>query len=211
MTLDDLSGSTKVEREKWWQGFWNYLDQHPETGDIVRRWQAAGCDPIKLALAIQRYVTNPPDLRDRKLREKWFKRTLTGALPKLRDVETVYRYYKQTPSADRIAQETVEILNLLSRRKLAFNTKRLGISRSWTDLAMIEGFVFEATRARPAAREIVCLIRAGRYAAQQQQPDPWEANPENIRKGLAKFKKANPHECYLWTNPSNLSNYLSVS
>jgi hypothetical protein len=43
----------------------------------------------------------------------------------------------------------------LSRSRHAFSTKRLGVSRSWTELAMIEGFVFEATSLRPTAAEIV--------------------------------------------------------
>jgi hypothetical protein len=202
MNLDELSGTTKVQRDKWWRAFWQYLDNNPEAGKIVRRWQRTGCDPRKLGVTIHRYVTNPMKLlQERKARGKKVKRILAAAVPALRDLETLYRTYNQTAAADRIANEANLVKELLARSRRAFGTKRLGTSRSWTDLAMIEGFVFEATQVRPKAQEIVCLIRAGRYAS-HQQPDAWEINPTNIRKGLKNFKKNNPLQSRLWTNPS---------
>ena len=50
MNLDELSGTTKVQRDKWWKAFWQYLDENQDAGKIVRRWQRAGCDPRKLGV-----------------------------------------------------------------------------------------------------------------------------------------------------------------
>jgi hypothetical protein len=202
MNLDELSCTTKVQRDKWWKAFWQYLDENPEAGKIVRRWQRAGCDARKLGVTIHRYMSNPTRLLEhRKERGKRVKRTLTAAVRALRDLETLYRACNQTAAADRIVKEANLVKELLSRRRLAFGTKRLGTSRSWTDLAMIEDFVLEATKVRPTSQEIVWLIRAGRYAS-HQQPDAWEINPTNLRKGLKNFKKNNPLQSRLWTTPS---------
>jgi hypothetical protein len=202
INLDALSGTTKAQRDKWWQAFWQYLDQNRKAGEIVRRWQRAGCDPRKLAVTVHRYVGYSARLPEqRKKRAENAKTTLRAAVRAFRDLETLYRAYNQTAAADRIIKEANLVKELLSRSGRAFGTKRLGTSRSWTDLAMTEGFVFEATKLPPTAQEIVCLIKAGRYAA-GQQPDSWETDSTNIRKGLKNFKKNNPLQSWLWTNPS---------
>jgi len=200
--LDDFSSTTKVQRDKWWEAFWQYLDQNPEAGKIVRCWQSAGCDPRKLAVTIHRYVSYSDRLlEERKERGKRVVRILRAAVRPLRDLETLYRASNQTAAANRIVKEANLVEELLWQSKIAFSTKRLGTSRSWTDLAMIEGFVFEATKLRPTAREIVCLIKAGRCAA-GQKAEFWETDSANIRKGLNNFKKNNPLYSSLWNNPS---------
>ena len=212
-SLDQHSGTTKIQRDKWWAGFWRYLDQNPEVGQIVRRWQKAGCDPRNIAITIHRYVVGYSNklLADRKKRKKKTKKILAAAIRSLHELEDLYRVYEQHADADHIAKERKLLEERLTRIKLAFGTKRLGTSRSWTDLAIVEGLVFEATQRPPSAREIVCLIKAGRHAAGQVS-DSWEMDPAIIRKGLKNFKKKNPSEYGLWTNPSSLllSNRLAV-
>lgn len=189
------------------------MDQNPEAGQIVRRWKKAGCDPRNIAITIHRYVIGFSNklLADRKKRKKETRKTLAAAIRSLHDLEDLYRNYEQHADADRIATERKLLEERLSRIALAFGTKRLGTSRSWTDLAIVEGFVFEATQRPPSAREIVYLIKAGRHAAGQVS-DSWETDPTIIRKGLKNFKKNNPAEYRLWTNPSSvlLSNHPAV-
>ena len=201
--VDELSGTTKAQRDKWIRSFWRYLDENPGTGAIVRRWQRAGCDPRNIAITIHRYVIGYSSKLNtqRKERMKKAKAILTDAARCLRDLETLYRIYDQVEAADRIANEVRLVREALSRIGPALSTKRLGVSRSWTDLAMIEGFVVEATQQRPTPRELVSLIKAGREAA-GQRADSWETNAVNIRKGLKSFKKNNPLQSSLWTAPS---------
>ena len=200
--VDEFSGTTKAQRDEWSRAFQKYLNENPQTREIVQRWQIAGCDPRKIALSIHLYVVNPstPNAH-RKAREKKAKEILPAAVRCLRDLKELYRVFEQIDAANRIANEIRFAEQALSRSTLAFNTKRLGVSRPWTHLATIEGFVFEATGQRPAPRELVSLIEAGREAA-GQKADSWETNPVNIRKGLKNFKKNNPLQSSLWTTPS---------
>lgn len=201
--VNEWSGTSKAQRDKWIKAFWQYLDQNSGTGGIVRRWQKAGCDPRNIALAIHRYVIGSSSKLDeqRKKRGKKARKILKAARRAFLDLETFYRSYEQFGAADRIANEAKAVQETLSRVGSAFGTKRLGVSRSWTDLAMIEGFVVEATHQPPTAQELVSLIKAGRSAA-NQEADLWETNPANIRKGLRNFKKNNPLQSWLWTTPS---------
>jgi hypothetical protein len=134
--VNEFSGATKVQRDKWSKAFWQYLDENPDTGEIVRRWQKAGCDPRNVAITIHRYVIDYSSKLNaqRKEREKKARETLTTALRSLRDLETLYRFYDQVEAADGVADEARRAQEALSRIKFAFNTKRLGVSRSWTDL-----------------------------------------------------------------------------
>jgi hypothetical protein len=202
---DELSGTTKIQRERWWAAFWQYLDRNPGVGQLVHGWQQAGCDPRNIAVAIHRFVTGCSNKlhADRKKRKKITLKILAAAIRSLQDLEELDRIYEQHPEADRIAVERKLLEERLSRVKFAFDTKRLGTSRSWTDLAMVEGFVFEVTGRPPSAREIVCLIKAGRHTAGQLS-DSWKMDPVIIAKGLRNFKKNNPLEFGLWTKPSLL-------
>ena len=166
-SFDQRSGTGKIERDKWWAAFWRYLKKNPDVGQIVRRWQKAGCDPRNIAITIHRYVIGYSNklLADRKKRKKRTRKVLAAAIRSLVDLEDLCRLYEQHGDADRFAKERKLLEERLSRIPLAFGTKRLGFSRPWTDLAIIEGFVFEVTQQRPSAREIVCLIKAGRTAA----------------------------------------------
>jgi hypothetical protein len=200
--VDEFSGTTKAQRDEWMRAFWKFLDTNPNTGAILRGWQKAGCDPRKIALSIHRYVVNSSTLNaHRKAREKKAKEILPAAVRCLRDLETLYRVYEQLDAANRIVNEIRFAEQTFSQTKLAFNTKRLGVSRSWIDLAMIEGFVSEATGQRPTPRELVSLIKAGREAA-GQKADSWESNTVIIRKGLKNFKRRNPQQSSLWIAPS---------
>jgi hypothetical protein len=203
---DEYSGTTNAERDEWWRDFWQLVDQDPELSRAIRRWQRAGCDVGNIAVAMHRYVAYPNKLNEqRKERGKRARKILNAGVRALRDLESVHRAYGQNAEADRIAEEATRTEALLSRAKSAFSTKHLGTSRSWTDLAMIEGLVFEATGARPTPREIVNLIRAGRRAA-GQEPNLWETNADLIRKGLENFKKTNNlFYSRVWTNPSKLA------
>jgi hypothetical protein len=203
-SFDELSGTKKIQRDKWSAAFWQYLDQDPEARQIVHRWQKAGCDPRNIAFTIHRYVFGYSNklIAERKKRKKKTKKVLAAAIRSLHDLENLLRIYEQHADADRFAKERKLLEELLSRVTLAFGTKRLGTSRSWTDLAIVEGLVFEATQKPPSAREIVCLIKAGRRAAGQLS-DPWEMDPAIIRKGLKNFKRNNLSENGLWTNPSS--------
>lgn len=162
--VDEFSGTTKDQRDKWIKAFWQRLDENPDNGAIVRRWQKAGCDPRKIAITIHRYVIGYSSKLNaqRKERREKAEETLKTAVQTLRDLETLYRVYDQVEAADRIANEARVAQEVLARVKSAFNTKRLGVSRSWTDLAMIEGFVLEATKQPPTPQELVSLIKAGR-------------------------------------------------
>jgi hypothetical protein len=206
VTFEEFSGTTKLERDNWIKAFWRYLDGHSDIGQIMRRWQKAGCDLRTIAFAIHRYVTDCSSKlnEQRKERKKETKKILAAAVQASRDLETLYRFHGQVDAADRIASNARVVQEALSRVEAAFNTKRLGVSRSWTDLATIEGFVFEATQQPPTARELVSLIEAGREAA-GQNADLYETNPVNIRKGLEHFKKNNPLRSFLWTTPSRRS------
>jgi hypothetical protein len=201
--FNELSGTTKTQRDNWIRAFWQHLDENVDTGEIVHRWQNAGCDPRNIAISIHRYVMTYSLMlsADRKERKKKTKDILTSAVSSLRDLETLYRFYGQVHAANRIANELGLTQDMLSRIDSGFDTKRFGVSRSWSDLAMIEGFVFEVTQQSPTARELVLLIKAGREAA-GQEADPWEMNSVNIRKGLKNFKKNNPLQSSLWTTPS---------
>lgn len=204
-SFDKRSGTRKIERDKWWAAFWRYLDENPDVGQIVRRWQKAGCDPRNIAITIHRYVIGYSNklLVDRKKRKKRTRNVLVAAIRSLVDLEDLCRLYEQREDAERFAKERKLLEERLLRIPLAFGTKHLGTSRPWTDLAIIEGFVFEVTQQRPSAREIVCLIKAARTSAGQVS-DSWEMNPAIIRKGLKNFKKRNPSERGFWTNPSSL-------
>lgn len=204
-SFDERSGTRKIERDKWWAAFWQYLDENPDVGRIVHRWQKAGCDPKRIAITIHRYVIGYSNklLADSKKRKKKTKKILTAAIRSLPALENLSRLYEQHEEADRFAKERKLLEGRLLRIPLAFGTKRLGVSRPWTDLTIIEGLVFEATKQRPSAREIVRLIKAARTAA-GHVPDPWEMDPAIIRKGLKNFKKRNPSERGLWTNSSSL-------
>jgi hypothetical protein len=201
--VNEFSGTTKVQRDKWSRAFWKYLDENPDIGEILRGWQKAGCDPRNISISIHRYVFGYLSKldADRKERKKKTERRLTAAVRASSGLEELNRFYGQFDAANRTANEARLAQDALSRIDSAFSTKRLGTSRSWSDLAMIEGFVFEATQKRPTAQELAPLIRAGRQAA-DQQADPWETNPVNIHKGLKNFKKNNPLQSSLWTNPS---------
>jgi hypothetical protein len=179
------------------------LDEHSDAGAIVRRWQKAGCDPRNVAVAVHRYVAGYTTKLNaqREERKKRTSTTLKDASRSLGDLEKLYRDHDQVDAANRIAGEIGIVQETSSRIPSAFNTKRLGVSRSWTDLAMIEGFVFEATQQRPTPKELVSLIKAGRQAA-GQTADSWEINTVNIRKGLKTFKKNNPLQSWFWTSPS---------
>jgi len=200
---NEISGTTKVQRDKWSRAFWKYLDENPDTGEFVRRWQKAGCDPRNIADSIHRYVLGYLSKldADRKERKKKSKDILTAAVRSLHDLEELYRLYSQFDAAERMANEASTIEDALRRIDSAFSTKRLGFSRSWSDLAMIEGFVVEAGQKPPTAQELASLIRAGREAA-DQEANPWETNSVNIRKGLKNFKKNTPLQSSLWTTPS---------
>jgi hypothetical protein len=201
--FDETFGVTKLQTDTWAKAFWKYLDDNPETGEIVRRWRKAGLDITKISGALHRYVVGYTSKlnAERKARGKRTRAILRSALRALTDLEKLYRDYEQIDAANRIANERTLIENTLSKVPNAFSTKRLGVSRSWTDLAQIEGFIFEATQQRPTPRELVALIQAGRKAA-GQKADAWETNPEIIRKGLKAFKTNNPLQSSLWTNPS---------
>jgi len=202
--FDERSGTSEIEREKWWEAFWQYLDENPDVGQVVRRWQETGCDPRKIAITIHRFVIGYSNklLADRKKRKKKARKVLAAGIRSLRDLENLSRLYEQHEEADRFAKERKLLEERLSRIPLAFGTKRVGVSRPWTDLVIFEGLVFEATKQRPSAREIVRLIKAARSAA-GQAPDPWEMDPAIIRKGLKNFKKRNPSDHGLWTSPSS--------
>jgi hypothetical protein len=201
--VNEFSGTSKVERDKWSRAFWKYLDENSDAGEILRRLEKAGCNPGNIAISIHRYVIGYLSKldADRKKRKKKTKDILTAAVRASLDLEEHNRFYGRFDTADRNANEARLAQDALSRIDSAFSTNRLGSSRSWTDLAMIEGFAFEAIQRRPKAQELVSLIRAGRQAA-DQIADSWETNPVNIHKGLKNFKKNNPLHSWLWTNPS---------
>jgi hypothetical protein len=201
--INELSGTTKVQRDEWIKTFWQYLDVNTDTGEILRRWQKAGCDPRNIAISVHRYVIGYLSKldADRRKRKKRTKGIFTAAVLSSRDLGELYRFHGRFDAADRITTEARLVQDALSRIDCAFSTKRLGSSRSWTDLAMIEGFVFEATNQRPTAQELVSLIKAGRES-NGKKADSWETDPVIIRKGLKNFKKNNPLQSWLWTNPS---------
>jgi len=201
--VNEFSGTTKDQRDKWIRAFWRHVDENPDSAKILRGWQKSGCDLRSIAISIHRYVFGYLSKldADRKVRKKKAKNILTAAVRSLRDLEALYRLYNQFEAAARIANEVKFAQDALSRSGSAFGTKRLGVGRSWSDLAMIEGFVFEAIGQRPTAQELVSLIKAGRQAA-DQNVDSWETNPVNIHKGLKNFKKNNPLQSWLWTTPS---------
>jgi hypothetical protein len=156
-SFDKLSGTKKIQRDNWSAAFWQYLDQNPEAGQIVHRWQKAGCDPRNIAFTIHRYVFGYSNklIADRKKRKKKIKKILAAAIRSLRDLEDQYRIYGQHADADRFAKEKKLLEEQLSRIPLAFGTKRFGTSRSWTDLAIVEGLVFETT-GQPPSLERLC-------------------------------------------------------
>ena len=201
--VNEFSGTTKIQRDTWTRAFWKYLDDNAHTGEIVRRWQKAGLDPTKISIALHRYVLGYTSSlnAERKARGKRTRAILRNSLRALSDLEKLYRDYEQIDAANRIATERTRIEHELSKVPNTFNTKRLGLSRSWTDLAQIEGFIFEATQQRPTPRELIALIKAGREAA-GQKPDSWEMNSEIVRKGLKTFKTNNSLQSSLWTDPS---------
>src|SRR5450631_1616248 len=133
--VNEFLGTTKVQRDKWIRAFWNYVDKNPDTGEILRRWQKAGCDPRNIVISIHRYVFGYLNKlnADRKKRKKKIKNILTAAIRSLRDLEALYRLYNQFDAANRIANEAKLAQDASSRIDSAFNTKRLGSSRSWTD------------------------------------------------------------------------------
>jgi hypothetical protein len=106
-SFDERSGTRKIEWGKWWAGFWRYLDENPEVGQIVRRWQKAGCDPRNIAITIHRYVIGYSNklLVDRKKRKKRTKKVLAAAIRSLVDLEDLYRLYEQREDAERCAKE----------------------------------------------------------------------------------------------------------
>jgi hypothetical protein len=185
-SFDKRSGTRKIERDKWWAAFWRYLDENPDDGQIVRRWQKAGCDPRNIAITLHRYVIGYSNklLVDRKRRKKRTRKVLAAAIRSLVDLEDLGRLYEQHEDADRYAKEKSFLKSGYRVSPLAFGTKRLGVSRPWTDLAIIEGLAFETTQQRASAREIMCLIKAGRTAAGQVS-DSWEMDPEIVRKERA--------------------------
>jgi hypothetical protein len=201
--VNKFSGTSKVQRDKWSRAFWKYMDKNPDAGEMLRGWQIAGCNPRNIAISIHRYVFGYlKNLNaDRRKRKEKAKDILTTVVRSSHDPEELYRLYGQFDAANRIANEARLAKDALSRIDAAFSTKRIGFSRSWSDLAMIEGFVFEVTQQRPTAQELVSLIRAGRRAA-DQKVDSWESNPVNIYKGIKNFKQNNPLQSWLWTNPS---------
>jgi hypothetical protein len=145
--INELSVTTKVQRDEWIKAFWQYLDGNTDTGEILRRWQKAGCDPRNIAISVHRYVIGYLSKldADRQKHKKRTKGIFMAAVLSLRDLGDLYRFYGRFDAADRITTEARLVQDELSRIDSAFSTKRLGSSRSWTDLVMIEGFVFEAT------------------------------------------------------------------
>ena len=105
--VNEFSGTTKVQRDKWFKSFWQYLDENPDTGEIVHRWHKAGCDPRNIAISIHRYVIGYSSKLNaqRKERKQKTRQTLTSALRSLRDLESLYRLYDQIEAADRVANE----------------------------------------------------------------------------------------------------------
>ena len=82
LNRDRVFGYDEVPRDKWIKAFWQYLDKNSAAGEMIRRWQKAGCDPRKVAISIHRFVIgyssklNAP----RKERKKRAKRILTAAV-----------------------------------------------------------------------------------------------------------------------------------
>jgi len=197
------SGITKVQWDRWVKAFRQYLVENSDTAEILLRWQKAGCHPRTIVMSILQYVSGYSSERRARRNEhkKVAKKIIRAGVRSFRQLERLYLVYNQVEAANRIAEEARLAQEMLSRIESAFKAKRLGVSRSWADLAQIEGFVVEVTQKPPTPKELVSLIRAGRAAA-GQKADSWETNPANIRKGLKTFKKNNPHQSSLWTNPS---------
>jgi len=197
------SDTTKIQWDNWSKAFRQYLDENPDTREILLRWQKSRCNLSAIARSIYRYVVDGSSERRarRKERMRTAKNILPAAILSFRQLEALYRVYSMEEAADRIADDARVAKETWSRIKSRLKAKRLGVSRSWTDLAMIEGFVIEATQRPPTPQELVSLIKAGRAAA-LQKADSWETNPVNIRKGLKTFKKNNPHQSSLWSRPS---------
>lgn len=195
--------TTKIQWDNWFKAFRQYLDENPDTREILLRWQKSGCKPTAIAISIYQYVVDRSS--ERRARRKELARTAKNILPaailSFRQLESLYRVYGMEEAADRIADEARLAKDTWSRIKSGLKAKRLGVSRSWADLATIEGFVVEATLQPPTPQELVSLIKAGRAAA-LRKADSWETNPVNIRKGLKTFKKNNPHQSSLWSRPS---------
>jgi hypothetical protein len=84
--INEISGTTKVQRDKWSRAFWKYLDENPDTGEFVRGWQKAGCDPRNIAVSMHRYVFGYLSKldADRKERKKKSKDILTAAVQSIR-------------------------------------------------------------------------------------------------------------------------------
>jgi hypothetical protein len=94
--VDEFSDTSKVQRDKWSRPFWKYLDENLETGEIIRRWQKAGCDPRNIAISIHRYLFGY--LRklevDRKKRKKNPKDIITTAVRSSRNLDGIGRVHR---------------------------------------------------------------------------------------------------------------------
>lgn len=202
-TVGEATGTTKADRDLWWKSFWQAVDEDPETREMVRTWQSAGCDPRQIAVAMHSYVTEGTKVLNDERRERGrrAKNVFTGFAESAKEMEALHRAYGRDTEADRFAAESASADQLTARAEIAYETKRLGVSRSWTDLVKVQGLVFEATGVDATAPQIVKLIRVARRAA-GQDADAWETNAASIRKGLNGFRQRNPLQAWLWTNPS---------
>jgi hypothetical protein len=165
------------------------------------------CSPMAearlgIAVAMHQFVIGEDTpIRERRSRGQLAKKVLPQAIHWMSELERFYRIMLFHEDANRIASEVRLAKERLARVSSAFDTKHLGTSRRWELLAMVEGYVFEATHALPTAAEIVELITAARFAL-GGKPEPWDTE-ELVSKGLRKFKENNPDKSVLWTNPSS--------
>lgn len=197
------SDTTNIQSDIWFKAFLRYLDENPDTREILLRWKKSRCNLSAIVRAIYRYVVDGSSERRARLKERMrtAKNIFPAAILSFSLLEAFYRVSYMEEAADHLADEARVAKETWSRIKSRLKAKRLGVSRSWADLAIIEGFVVEAIQQPPTPKELVSLIRAGRAAA-GQKADFWETNPANIRKGQKTFKKNNPHQASLWSRPS---------
>lgn len=181
------------------KAFGKYLDDNPDAGQICRRWQLQGCNLPGIAKAFIRFVLNYPNGILGRKRETTI--ILSRAISALTGLEKLSRTYKWS-EADHFASDVRLLTEWLAKVQAAFDSRRKG-NRDWRDLALVEGFVFEATETRPTPMELVVLIKAAYHAVGKVSP-PWDLNPQLISKGLKTFKKNNAQESIFWTKPSLL-------
>jgi hypothetical protein len=123
-SFDELSGTKKIQRDNWWAAFWQHLDQDPEAGQIVHRWQKAGCDARTIAFTIHRYVFGYSNklIAERKKRKKKTKKVLAAAIRSLRELEDLDRIYERTriasPKKGSFLKSDYRVSRLLSVRSV---------------------------------------------------------------------------------------------